>query len=157
MVYNRLYYLPMKSWIVTSISSLILFSTITYIGKYQDYWNERESEYEKASLYIKSETCTNPRLQSFLGEFNLCDKAKQILRKPPFIAALYNVAEDLNICGHNRCTIFYMDVTKNLYKWVIGLLLFAVVGVWAGLFDLKQRWDKRTHDHYQLPTKTKEL
>lgn len=147
----------MKSWIVTSISSLVLFSTISYIGKYQDYWSEREAEYERASIYIKSETCTNPRMKSSLGEFNLCDKAKQILRKPPFIAALYNVAEDLNICGHNRCSIFYMDVTKNLGKWVFGIIAISIIGAWAGLFDLKQRWDKRTYDHYKLPTKNKTL
>jgi hypothetical protein len=86
-----------------------------------------------------------------LGEFNLCDKSETILSKEPFIAALYDVAEDLNVCGHNRCTVLYVDVTKNLYKWVVGVILLAFIGVWVGLIDLKQMWDKKIMDHYTLP------
>lgn len=145
----------MKSWFVTSISSLVLFSTISYIGHFHTYWTERTKAYQRASVFIKTETCTNPRVRASLGEFNLCDQSENILSKEPFVAALYDVAEDLNICGHNRCTILYVDVTKNLYKWVFGILIIAIIGVWAGMIDLKQMWDKKILDHYTLPIKVK--
>ncbi len=143
----------MRSWLLTSISSLILFSTISYIGHFHNYWRKHSKAYERASVFIKTETCTNPRVRATLGEFNLCDESESILSKEPFVSALYEVAEDLNICGHNRCTILYMDVTKNLYKWIIGIFILALVGVWVGVIDMKQMWDKKVMEHYSLPTK----
>ncbi len=143
----------MRSHLITTISSLILFSSISYIGRFHTYWTNRTKDYNRASVFIKSETCTNPRVRASLGEFNLCDKSESILSKEPFVAALYDVAEDLNVCGHNRCTVLYVDVTKNLYKWVVGIFLLAFVGVWVGIIDLKQMWDKRIMDHYTLPVK----
>lgn len=143
----------MRSHIITTISSLILFSSISYIGRFHTYWTNRTKDYNRASVFIKSETCTNPRVRASLGEFNLCDKSESILSKEPFVAALYDVAEDLNVCGHNRCTVLYVDVTKNLYKWVVGIFLLAFVGVWVGIIDLKQMWDKKIMDHYTLPVK----
>ena len=143
----------MRSHIITTISSLILFSSISYIGRFHTYWTNRTKDYNRASVFIKSETCTNPRVRASLGEFNLCDKSESILSKEPFVAALYDVAEDLNVCGHNRCTVLYVDVTKNLYKWVVGIFLLAFVGVWVGVIDLKQMWDKKIMDHYTLPVK----
>jgi hypothetical protein len=141
----------MRSHIITTISSLILFSSISYIGRFDTYWTKRTKDYNRASVFQASETCTNPRVRASLGEFNLCDKSETILSKEPFVAALYDVAEDLNVCGHNRCTVLYVDVTKNLYKWVVGIILLAFVGVWIGLIDLKQMWEKRVMDHYTLP------
>ena len=141
----------MRSHIITTISSLILFSSISYIGHFHTYWAKRTKDYDRATVFIRSETCTNPRVRASLGEFNLCDKSETILSKEPFVAALYDVAEDLNVCGHNRCTVLYVDVTKNLYKWVVGIFLLAFVGVWAGLIDLKQMWEQRVMDHYTLP------
>ncbi len=141
----------MRSQLITAISSLILFSTISYVGHFHTYWTNHTKDYNRATVFIRSETCTNPRVRASLGEFNLCDTSESILSKEPVVAALYDVAEDLNICGHNRCTVMYMDVTKNLYKWVIGIVLVAVVGVWVGMIDLKQMWDNTVMDHYTLP------
>lgn len=143
----------MRSHIITAISSLILFSSISYIGHFHTYWTKRTKDYDRATVFIRSETCTNPRVRASLGEFNLCDKSETILSKEPFVAALYDVAEDLNVCGHNRCTVLYVDVTKNLYKWVVGVILLAFIGVWVGLIDLKQMWEQRVMDHYTLPVK----
>lgn len=145
----------MRSWILTSISSLILFSSISYIGHFHTYWSRRSKEYERATVFIKTETCTNPRVYQSLGDFNLCDKSEEILTKTPIVAALYDVAEDLNICGHNRCSVLYVDVTKNLYKWVFGIVTLAFFGIWVGIIDMKQMWDKNYLERYSLPTKRK--
>jgi hypothetical protein len=85
----------------------------------------------------------------------LTDKSEEILTKTPIVAALYDVAEDLNICGHNRCSVLYIDVTKNLYKWVFGIVTLAFFGIWVGIIDMKQMWDKNYLERYSLPVKRK--
>lgn len=147
----------MRSWLITSISSLILFSSISYIGHFHTYWSKRSREYHRATVFIKSESCVNPRVRASLGDFNLCDKSEEILTKIPLVAALYDVAEDLNVCGHNRCSLLYVDVTKNLWKWVVGIIIIAFFGVWVGIIDLKQMWDEKILEHYTLPIKQKPL
>jgi len=141
----------MRAWLLTTISSLIVFSSLTYVGRFDTYWTDRAKAHKRASIFLKSETCTNPRVRATLGDFNLCDKSEDILSKEPFVAALYDVAEDLNICGHNRCTLLYVDVTKNFYKWIIGIIAIGFVGVWVGMIDLKQMWEQKVRDHYTLP------
>ena len=145
----------MRSWILTSISALILFSSISYIGHFHNYWSKRSKEYERATVFIKTETCTNPRVRATLGDFNLCDKSEEILTKTPLVAALYDVAEDLNICGHNRCSVLYVDVTKNLWKWVFGIITLAFFGIWVGIIDYRQMLDKKNLEKFTLPHKTK--
>ena len=43
---------------------------------------------------------------------------------------LYTMCDDLNICGHGRCSIFYYDITANLHKIFVGLGLLAILGLW---------------------------
>ena len=145
----------MKSWIISSISSIILFTTISYIGHFYTYWTEHSKEYTRASVFIKTETCTNPRVRSQLGDFNLCDRSETILSQPPIVAALFDVARDLSICGNNRCSVFYIDITKNLFKVLVGAVVLAILGVWAGVLDLKHLWEERVINHYTLPIKRK--
>lgn len=137
------------------MSSLILFSSVSYIGHFHNYWSKRSKEYERATVFIKTETCTNPRVRATLGDFNLCDKSEEILTKTPLVAALYDVAEDLNICGHNRCSVLYVDVTKNLWKWVFGIITLAFFGIWVGIIDYRQMLDKKNLEKFTLPHKTK--
>ena len=141
----------MKSWIISSISSIILFTTISYIGHFYSYWTTHSKEYARAQVFIKTETCTNPRVRSQLGDFNLCDRSETILSQPPIVAALFDVARDLSICGNNRCSVFYIDITKNLFKFVLGTVVLATLGVWSGMLDLKQLYEQRIIDHYKLP------
>lgn len=141
----------MKAWIISSISSIILFTTISYIGHFYSYWTMHSREYARAQVFIKTETCTNPRVRSQLGDFNLCDRSETILSQPPIVAALFDVARDLSICGHNRCSVFYIDITKNLFKFVLGAVVIATLGVWSGILDLKQLYEQRIINHYKLP------
>ena len=73
----------------------------------------------------------------------------------PFKAAFYDIMEDVNICGHGRCTILYMDITKNFFRFSMGFLALCVVGLWTGLVDMKQMWDRKVQDHFTLPIKKK--
>ena len=72
---------------------------------------------------MQTENCQNPLMRAHLGSFNKCEEAEDILGRYPIITALHDVATDLNICGHGRCHIFYMDITNNLHKIVIGMIL----------------------------------
>jgi len=145
----------MRAWFLTSISSIIIFSSISYIGYFHTYWTKHAKDYNRASIFIKTETCTNPRVRSTLGDFNLCDTSEEILTKTPMVAALYDVAEDLNVCGHNRCSILYVDVTKNLHKWAFVIFVISGFAFWVGIIDLKQMCDKKQLDKFSLPHKIK--
>jgi len=145
----------MRAWFLTSISSIIIFSSISYIGYFHTYWTKHAKDYNRASIFIKTETCTNPRVRSTLGDFNLCDTSEEILTKTPMVAALYDVAEDLNVCVHNRCSILYVDVTKNLHKWAFVIFVISGVAFWVGIIDLKQMCDKKQLDKFSLQHKIK--
>lgn len=137
---------------------LSIFTGIFFFShalQFQKYWQHRSKEYKQASAFMMGETCQNPILRAHLGSFNKCEDAEDILGRYPVVTALHDVATDLNICGHGRCQIFYMDITTNLHKIVVGLALLSILGIW--LFN-KTCSDKRRMkqiEYYTLPTKKK--
>ena len=131
-------------WIITSICSVIFFTLLASVGHFHTYYAKREKEYNRAMIFIKSETCTNPRVRSQLGDFNLCDISETILAKTPMQAAFYDLAEEWQIA-----------YSKNLWKWVFGAIAVSFVGVWIGIIDFKDAWNMSVQNHYTLPIKMK--
>lgn len=123
--------------------------------QFQKYWIHRSKEYKQATAFMMGETCQNPILRAHLGSFNKCEDAEEILGRYPIITALHDVATDLNICGHGRCHVFYMDITANLHKIVVGLLLLSVLGMWLFKKTCSDKKQMREIDYYTLPTKKK--
>ena len=145
----------MRSWWFTSFWSACLIMTICSYGRFESHWSSREKKYNRALIYIKTDHCTDARLRAKLGDFSKCEECEEILRMTPFKAAFYDIMEDVNICGHGRCTILYMDITKNFFRFSMGFLALCVVGLWTGLVDMKQMWDRKVQDHFTLPIKKK--
>ena len=69
------------------------------------------------------------------------------------MSAIHDVATDLNICGHDRCAILYMDVPANLHKIVLTVLVFSVMGMWIFVKACSDRKAAANYDKYALPTK----
>jgi len=128
---------------------------LSNILQFQKYWFSRSKEYAQASTFIMGDTCQNPILRAHLGSFNKCEDAEEILGRMPVITALHDVATDLNICGHGRCHVFYMDVTANLHKIVIGLALLAVMGIWLAKKTCNDRRTMQELEYYSLPSSKK--
>jgi len=126
---------------------------VSHLGNLHGYWVTRAKEFERARAYLSSENCVNPLMRATLGTFNLCEKSEDILSRYPSMSALHDVATDLNICGHDRCAILYMDVTANLHKIVLTLLIFSVLGSWIFVKACADRKHAAAVDRYALPTK----
>jgi hypothetical protein len=129
---------------------------LSNVFQFQKYWVARSKEYSQATAFILGESCQNPILRAHLGSFNKCEDAETILSRMPVITALHDVATDLSVCGHGRCTVLYMDVTQNLHKIVIGLSLLAAMGIWVSSKVCRDRRDQKFMDYYALPN-TKKL
>ena len=123
--------------------------------QFHKYWIDRSKEYKQASAFMLSENCQNPLLRAHLGKFNRCEEAEEILGRYPIVTALHDVATDLNICGHNRCHIFYMDVTQNLPKLVVGIGILSLLGVWLFRKNCADNRRLREIDYYTLPSNKK--
>jgi len=134
------------------LSFFVLTFMVSQLGNFHSYWIVRSKEWVQATTFMNSENCMNPLMRSKLGTFNLCDTSEKICSRYPVMSAVYDVAHDLNICGHGRCTVLYMDVTSNLHKIVVGSALLSFMG----LYVFKKccddaKVDKQIH-YYQLPT-----
>ena len=129
---------------------------LSNVLQFQKYYQARSKEYSQATAFLSSDSCQNPILRAHLGSFNKCEDAETILGRMPVITALHDVATDLSVCGHGRCSILYMDITANLHKLVIGLALLAAMGIWVSSKVCRDRREKRMLDYYELPS-TKKL
>ncbi len=63
-----------------------------------------------------------------LKDFDNCDAAETFVRISPFSRAVYSLAEEMHICGNDRCAILYMDITDRLpYIFTLMALLLVLV------------------------------
>lgn len=123
--------------------------------QFHKYWIDRTKEFRQATAFMMSENCQNPLLRAHLGKFNRCEEAEDILGRYPVVTALHDVATDLNICGHSRCHIFYMDITQNLPKVVVGIGILSLAGMWLFKKNCSDNTRLREIEYYTLPTDKK--
>lgn len=141
----------LKSYIFILGGMSIIGTFLVQIGNYLTYYNQRTREWERATIYLTSDTCTDPFLRSQLGPFNLCEKSEDILARIPAMHALYDVAHDVHLCGHGRCRVFFLDVSANLHKIIIGLGVIAIGMVWVGRRNSQYQATHREYYRYDLP------
>ena len=135
------------------VSLFIVAFGVSHVGNLHRYWVDRSQEWRRARAYLSSENCVNPLMRAELGTFNLCERSEHILSRYPSMSAIHDVATDLNICGHDRCAILYVDVTANLHKIVLTVLVFSVMGMWIFVKACSDRKAAANYDKYALPTK----
>tara|TARA_B100000795_G_scaffold242693_1_gene206113 strand:+ start:587 stop:1027 length:441 start_codon:yes stop_codon:yes gene_type:complete len=134
------------------VSMFTLAFMISQLGQFHGYWVARHKEYRQAFTFHNSDNCNNPMLKSQLGSFNLCDTAEQILSQYPLFSAIHDVAQDMHLCGHNRCGIFYLDITANLHKVVIGCGLLAILGLYVSRRLMQDNQRHSELERYRLPS-----
>lgn len=143
----------MTGMVMGFISLFITAFAVSQVGNLHKYYTLRYKEWTRAHAYLSSENCVNPLMRATLGTFNLCEKSEDILSRYPSMSAIHDVATDLNICGHGRCAILYMDVTQNLHKIVVTLLVFSIVGAWIFAKACADRKYAARANKFRLPTK----
>jgi hypothetical protein len=86
-----------------------------------------------------------------LGEYDNCGAAELGVAVRPFYKAIYSVAEELHVCGENRCAIMYMDITDRLVFILPLVMLLAVVLVLKLCRDYRYESVKAQCCSYALP------
>tara|TARA_B100001093_G_scaffold67796_2_gene57859 strand:- start:1251 stop:1688 length:438 start_codon:yes stop_codon:yes gene_type:complete len=135
------------------VSLFITAFGVSQVGNLHRYYVDRSKEWERARAYLSSENCVNPLMRAKLGTFNLCERSENIMSRYPSMSAIHDVAVDLNVCGHDRCAILYVDVTNNLHKIVVTLLVFSVLGAWIFAKACADRKYAARVNKFTLPTK----
>ena len=101
---------------------------ISKMHHFQVHWHAHSTKWKAAHLLLDSEGCTRSHLRMELKDFDNCDAAETFVRISPFSRAVYSLAEEMHICGNDRCAILYMDITDRLpYIFTLITLLLVLV------------------------------
>ena len=141
----------LQTYLLLMVGASIFGTFVIYTGNFYTYYLKRSKEWQKAKTYIESNTCSDPFLYSKLADWNLCDKSEETVSRLPFMAALYDIGDDLHICGNNRCVIFYTDFTGNLHKIVIALGLVGIGFFYVARKNYQYNNHHREYYQYTLP------
>ena len=134
------------SWSITFI--LFLVGTVL-IKNYHSYYTNRKREYSRAITYLETDVCADAFTRSELGDFQQCDKANNLISLNPQIHAFYDVVEDINPCGHNRCIRVWTWASSPVHaSCIIGLVIFLIFqwDKWTFYKDI-MRYSRHRHDH----------
>lgn len=115
------------------------------------HWHGHSLTWSAAEVLLASEVCTKTYIRTSLREFDNCAKAEYSVAVRPFYKAIYSVAEEMHVCGENRCAILYMDVTDRLvYIVPLGFALAVVLVLKFGR-DYRQESARVQVNEYSLP------
>ena len=130
---------------------MVVAWSVSKIHHFQLYWHKHSKSYAAAELLLDSEVCTRPHLRMGLREFDNCSSAEAFVGISPLNRAVYSLAEEMHVCGNNRCAILYMDITDRLpYIFVSVIILVALIVYKCGR-DYRRHSAARQSDLMQLP------
>lgn len=147
----------MYSSITALISISFICFTISQIGNFYDHYTHRARAYDRAQTYLKTELCTNPRVKASLGEYNLCDKSEKVMDKTPLMAAIFDTAEDIHICGNGYCSLLGHNITNALPQIIIAMGIISVILLWASGIQLRKNSITASQEYWSLPVKRKKI
>lgn len=147
----------MYSSLTAFISISFICFIISQIGNFYDHYRHRERAYDRAQTYLKTEICTNPRVKASLGEYNLCDKSEKVMDKTPLMAAIFDTAEDIHICGNGYCSLLGHNITNALPQIIISMGIIAVIVLWASGIQLRKNSITAGQKYWSLPVKEKRI
>lgn len=78
------------------------------------YYEKHSVEFNRATVYLKSDVCVKGELATQLGDFSKCEDARRIVHISPWVAAWYDFLEDMFVCGHGRCDKFWNEISTKL-------------------------------------------
>lgn len=112
------------------------------------YYVKRAEEYSRAQLYLKSDVCVNGELARELGDYSKCEESRRILTISPWVAAWYDFLEDMYVCGHGRCDLFWDEVSGKL-PYII--LFMGTMMCWIAYQTVQSQRMQNANLYWQLP------
>ena len=140
-----------SSYISTFVAVSFICFTLIQSRNFWRHYKRRQRAWVRAEIYIHSETCTNQRVKSDLGSFNLCEESEEIMNSPPFFTAVVDTAEDIHICGNGYCEVLGMNITQALPQIVLVLIISALLILWAGGVQFRRNREKAGDNYWSLP------
>ena len=99
---------------------------LSKLHHFRVYWHTHTRKWEAAHLLLKSDVCMQADLRMGIREFDNCATAEDFVRIAPFSRAVYSIAEDMHLCGNDRCAILYLDITDRL-PYIFALTIVLVL------------------------------
>ena len=109
---------------------MIVAFTISKLHNFREYWYRHYQKSQAAYALLDSTVCQHAETRMSTGEFNNCHEAETFLHISPLHRAIFNLAEDLHVCGNDRCAILYMDITDRLsylFALIISIVMLAIL------------------------------
>ena len=115
----------MLSYLSGFSSFMFLVFLISQAGVYHKHYVDRSIRFEQARTLLHSNACTKAENRVVLSQ--RCNEAMKVMYEKPYIYAIYDTADDLQI-----------PYTKNLHKFVIYGAIIALVVLWASGIQLRR-------------------
>ncbi len=146
----------MYSSITALISISFICFTISQIGNFYDHYTHRARAYDRAQTYLKTELCTNPRVKASLESTIYVTRVK-VMDKTPLMAAIFDTAEDIHICGNGYCSLLGHNITNALPQIIIAMGIISVILLWASGIQLRKNSITASQEYWSLPVKRKKI
>ena len=125
--------------------------SISKLHHFQIYYHSHSKKYASAMTLLESEVCSNSNLRMELRDFDQCDAAEAFVQISPIHRGIYSLAEEMHVCGNDRCAIFYMDITDRLPYIFSFLCLLVLLIIFKLAKDYKYGMVEKTYSKYTLP------
>ena len=112
------------------------------------YYVRRAEEYAAAQIYLKTDVCVNQELAARLGSFARCEESRRILTMSPWVTAWYDFLEDMYICGHGRCDVFWGEISGKL-PYI--MLFMGITMCWIAYQSVQSQRISAAQAYWQLP------
>lgn len=112
------------------------------------YYVARAEEYYRAQIYLETDVCVNGDLARKLGDYSKCEESRRVLTMSPWISAWYDFLEDMYVCGHGRCDVFWTEISSKL-PYII--LFMGVTMCWIAYQTVQTQRMANAQAFWQLP------
>jgi hypothetical protein len=126
--------------IVKAASACMLAAfLVSKLHNLTEHYHHHSRKNKSAYALLASDICTRAHLRMSIGAFNNCNEAQSYVDISPLQRAIYSLAEEMHVCGNDRCAILYIDITERLPY------MFALIVMVLALTTLKLARDYRHH------------
>ena len=126
----------------------VVASILIQFRNLHHYYVARAEEYYRAQIYLESDVCVNGDLARKLGDYSKCEESRRVLTMSPWISAWYDFLEDMYVCGHGRCDVFWNEISGKL-PYII--LFMGVTMCWIAYQTVQTQRMANAQAFWQLP------
>lgn len=140
----------MLARVVTLVMLVAFF--LTKCHNFREYWIQYHRKALSAQALLDSLVCQQADIRMKIGEFDNCYAAETFVSIDPVYRAIHSVAEEMHVCGNDRCAILYMDITDKLPYLFAIIILTIVLVIFKCWRDLQHQRLMSYCAQFRLPT-----